>query len=71
VKDRTRLGNFNLLPEVKFFSNYFLHEITKLECVHMPGSEGVVGEKGRSQRKGGEMTQTLYAHMNKRNKKIK
>jgi hypothetical protein len=27
--------------------------------------------KGRGREKGGEMTQTLYAHMNKRNKKTK
>jgi hypothetical protein len=43
----------------------------------LPGSEGVVGErervegKGGCAGKGGEMTQTLYAHMNKRNKKTK
>jgi hypothetical protein len=29
------------------------------------------GEKGQGGRKGGEMTQTLYAHMNKRKKKRK
>jgi hypothetical protein len=29
------------------------------------------GGKRRGRGKGGEMTQTLYAHMNKRNKKIK
>jgi hypothetical protein len=33
------------------------------------GREGEgVGAKGRSGEKGREMTQTLYAHMNKRNK---
>jgi hypothetical protein len=35
------------------------------------GAEGErdrAGEKGRSRGKGGEMTQTLYAHMNKRKK---
>jgi hypothetical protein len=38
----------------------------------LPGSGGWVGErrggeKGRGGGKGGEMSQTLYAHMNKRN----
>jgi hypothetical protein len=39
----------------------------------LPGSEGVGregergGERDCSRGKGGEMTQTLYAHMNKRN----
>jgi hypothetical protein len=34
----------------------------------LPGSKGVEGKggKGGSWEKGGEMTQTLYAHMNKR-----
>jgi hypothetical protein len=38
----------------------------------LPGSKGVGGRgKGRGERERGEMTQTLYAHMNKRNfKKI-
>jgi hypothetical protein len=36
----------------------------------LPGREGVEG-RGREQGKGGEMTQTLYAHMNKRKKKVK
>jgi hypothetical protein len=41
----------------------------------MLGSEGVgreregAGKREGAGRKGGEMTQTLYAHMNKRNKK--
>jgi hypothetical protein len=34
------------------------------------GGEGGSWGKGRGGEKGGEMTQTLYAHMNKRNKKI-
>jgi hypothetical protein len=54
----------------------YTHSSTKLEIrakQFLPGSEGV-GERGfkRGGRgKGGEMTQTLYAHMNKRNKKNK
>jgi hypothetical protein len=52
---------------------------TKLEIrakQFLPGSDGVAG-RGRGQRKGGgggeggEMTQTLYAHLNQRNKKEK
>jgi hypothetical protein len=34
------------------------------------GGEGGSREKGGGIGKGGEMTQPLYAHMNKRNKKI-
>jgi hypothetical protein len=49
---------------------------TKLEIrakYFLPGSKGVGGRgKGKGERedrgKGGKMTQTLYAHMNKRNK---
>jgi hypothetical protein len=34
----------------------------------MPGSKGVEGGgKGEGEGKGGEMTQPLYVHMNKRN----
>jgi hypothetical protein len=53
---------------------------TKLEIrakQFLPGSEGLRGRgrgwrKGRGRVKGEEITQTLYAHMNKRNKnKIK
>jgi hypothetical protein len=33
------------------------------------GKEGVEGAKGGSRGKGGEMTQTLYAHLNKKKKK--
>jgi hypothetical protein len=32
------------------------------------GEREGVGEKGRGRGEGGEMTQTLYAHMNKRKK---
>jgi hypothetical protein len=35
----------------------------------MGGEGGVWGRKGGSRGKGGEMTQTLYAHTNKRKKK--
>jgi hypothetical protein len=45
---------------------------TKLEIrakQFLPGSQGIVGEneriEGKGGGKGGEMTQTLYAHMNK------
>jgi hypothetical protein len=59
--------------------NVYTLSSTKLEIrakQFLLGTEGV-GErgkmwgKGRVQGKGGEMTQTLYSHMNKRNKKIK
>jgi hypothetical protein len=31
----------------------------------LPGTEGEKGEEGRGGGKGGEMIQTMYAHMNK------
>jgi hypothetical protein len=32
----------------------------------LPGTEGGRGQEGRGGRQGGEMTQTMYAHVNKR-----
>jgi hypothetical protein len=45
---------------------------TKLEIrteQSLPGSEGIGGEEG-GRRQGGEMTQTLYAHMSTQKNKL-
>jgi hypothetical protein len=44
------------------------NKIKERAKIVLPGSEGV-GARGRVRGNAGEMTQTLYAHMNKRNKK--
>jgi hypothetical protein len=46
----------------------YVFSSTKLEIRAeqvLPGSEGGWGEKGRGRGQWGEMTQTMYAHVNK------
>jgi hypothetical protein len=50
----------------------YVFSSTKLEIraeQDLPGSEGGGGEKGRGGAQGGEMTQTMYAHVNNEFKK--
>jgi hypothetical protein len=48
----------------------FFKTFSKIRAkLFLPGSE-LVGWEGGGRGEGGEMTQTLYAHMNKRKKKL-